>query len=238
MNSITYTPAVGQKFHQDGSVRAFPGNTIISFVDAENNPTLFQQCLDMQQRLRESEIGAKFAYLPPDSFHMTVMDLLCAEVRTPDRWSNKLALSAPLKECDAFFLDCVPQIPSPQPLTMRYAASHGNFNIGLEPSDLEAKEALRHYRDQVADATGVRRANHETYQFHVSLAYQLIELNAAEEKLYAAFKRRMGEVLDTCRSGDPDGSAETITLPPPRLVFFDDMFRFVPEDQYQTLKTR
>ncbi|NJN16631.1 MAG: DUF1868 domain-containing protein [Oscillochloris sp.] len=77
--SIGYTREVGRKFHPDGSARLFPGNTVICFAAASE--PLYQAAVGLQDRLRTTSYGHRFALLPPPSFHMTVIELLCDQVR-------------------------------------------------------------------------------------------------------------------------------------------------------------
>ena len=93
-----------------------------------------------------------------------------------------------------------------------------NFAIYLEPVDRQTDQALRKYRDQVAEATGVRFEDHDSYQFHISLAYRLIELTEEEEddltRMLAHIDRHLHENFGLFHP------------PAPQLTFFNDMFHF------------
>lgn len=226
---IRYTNEVGRKFYPDGSPRLFPGNTTICFVDPDS--PIGQAGRAFQVALREA-FGPKFAPLPPSSFHMTTMELLCDEVRAPERWSSQLALDAPLAATDAFFVERVGPLPAPAGLTMRLTTvghRHGIL-LNLEPADAATGEALRAYREAVAAATGVRFPDHDSYGFHISLAYRIIHLDTAEEAALAALAAAW---LPRLRDA---GAA--IALPPPALTFFDDMVRFVTAEERHTLRSR
>ena len=101
MPDIQYAPAVGNKFYEDGTVRQFPGNTIICFADPQSQA--FQEAEWAQQQLLRESYADKFAILPPSSFHMTVLDLICDQVRETEKWSSHLSLDAPLEEVDQHF---------------------------------------------------------------------------------------------------------------------------------------
>ena len=139
MQGGQYTQHVGQKFYADGSVRAFPGNTILCFVDIERHTAVYERTLSVQAELLAMPWHAKFTLLPPSSFHMTVMDLLVDEVRTPARWSSKIPLSATLEETDTFFLATVPTVPVPERFRMRYTGIRKPAMIELEPADQETE---------------------------------------------------------------------------------------------------
>jgi hypothetical protein len=221
-HDATWTPTreVGRKFYADGTARRFPGNTIICFVDPES--PLGQAASAFQAALHAQPWGAKFALLPPSSFHMTVMDLLCDQVRVAERWSPHLPLDAPLPATDAFFLERVPAVPLPTLRTMRVDSIYTGFGLMLmlEPTDAATEAALRGYRDAIASATGVRHPDHNSYGFHMSLGYRLYALDAAETASLTAL----------CAAWAPQlrDAGATLALPPPVLCSFADMTAFVP----------
>jgi hypothetical protein len=227
--SPRYTHEVGRKFYPDGAPRIFAGNTTICFVDPDG--PLGRAAQAFQQALAAT-FGPRFALLPPSSFHMTTMELLCDEIRTPERWSAQLPLDAPIAATDPFFIERVTPLPAPAGLTMRVTSighRHGML-LNLEPADAATGEALWAYREAVATATGVRFPDHASYWFHISLAYRIIELDAAEEAALAEFAATwLPRLRDV-------GAA--IALPPPTLTFFDDMCRFVTVEERHTLRTR
>lgn len=220
MTMPRYTREVGRKFHPDGRPRQFAGNTIICFVEPASS--IGAAAHAFQEALGAAPFGRKFALLPPSSFHMTVMELLCDEVRSPERWSALLPLDAPLPATDAFFLARVLPVAAPAGLTVRVTgvAHPDNLWLTLEPAGDQTAAALRDYREAVATATGVRFPDHDRYRFHLSLAYRLIALDADEEVALAALAQSWQPQLQAAGAG--------IALPPPVLTGFDDMFRFVP----------
>lgn len=224
------TREVGRKFHPDGTARRFAGNTLICFV-APASP-IGQAASAFQAALHAQPFGSKFALLPPASFHMTVMELLCDETRVAERWSRYLPLDAPLADTDAFFAARVSAVPAPADLLMQvnglYAAN--NIMLTLEPANPATATALHHYREAIAAATGVRFPDHATYGFHLSLAYRLYELAAAETtSLDALCTQWLPRLRDA-------GSA--IALPPPELTAFNDMTLFVPMAERGSLLDR
>ena len=70
MSEEKYTVHVGNKFHPDGSVRRFPGNTIISFVGAEEHEAVYELGLLVQQIISEQPYKHIFAFLPPSSLSL------------------------------------------------------------------------------------------------------------------------------------------------------------------------
>lgn len=224
-----YTNEVGRKFFADGQPHVFAGNTIICFVPRHSH--IFRLSEWVQRQVHTAPFADKFTFLPPSSFHMTMMELLCDETRTPDRWVPSLPLDAPLAETDEHFIGTVTTVPPPAAIRMRFVeTSRKSCAINLEPADRETALALQTYRDAVAEATGVRFPNHDTYQFHISLAYRLIHLTDHEEA-----------ELDTLLTTVDRHLAQNFALfepAAPQLTFFDDMFHFATVDERASLQTR
>lgn len=218
--AVTPTREVGRKFHPDGTARRFAGNTIICFVAPES--VIGRAASAFQAALQAQSFGTKFTLLPPSSFHMTVMDLLCDEVRTAERWSTQLPLDVALSASDAFFAERVPGIPAPTGLVMQVSGLYyaDNLMLTLDAADDATAAKLRDYRKAIAEATGVRHPDHDSYGFHMSLGYRLYELDADEAAALAELCEEWTPQLKTA------GAA--IALPPPELTAFDDMTLFVP----------
>lgn len=230
MSSFQYTEHIGEKFHPDRSVRTFPGNTIICFVDPQQHAGIFQECVWAQEQLKAMQCQHKFGFLPPDSFHMTVFQLLVDQPRIAEHWSPFLPHTASLEEMDRFVIEKVANIPAPMGFRIRYKFIRKPATIEVEPADLETEHTLRRYRKRISEATGVQYPDHDSYKFHISFAYHLIKLTPEEE----AERQAIFAKIDT-RLQETFGVFETTS---PQLVFFDDMFTFVPESERHTLTTR
>ena len=211
-----YTKAVGTKFHADGSLRRFPGNTIVCHT-AHLEPLQSHLVWVQSEYKKLSFANSKLAFLPPSSFHMTFFELLCDEVRRPELWSSKLALDAPLEETDRFFAQVLRGFDFPQEIHMRVDDLHVS-TIRLRPKSEEHEAYLRAKRDELAEITGVRQPNHDRYGFHISLAYLLIQLTPEEKDEFEAFRRRLLPLVQE-RLG-------IFALEKPEYVLFQDMGAF------------
>lgn len=229
MTTNTYTYHVGEKFHADGSVRAYPGSTIICFADPES--AIYQAGVSVQTALSEQAFGYKFALLPPSSFHMTVFSLILDAQRVLPLWSAFLPVDTPLAQMDDFFMERVATVVPPDNFRMclTYIGGKG-LSFRLSPADEDTYRALHDYRGRIAAATGVRYPDHDTYEFHLTLAYNLITLSDDENRAFAEWKLNLGEAL-RCDIGVFDTGT-------PQLTFFDDMFAFLTADQRHRLHSR
>ena len=218
---MEYTASVGTKFHADGSVRRFPGCSVVCRL----SPLMPQYArLEWVQAYSSDEFFAKkLAYLPPESFHMTVFDLICDQRRVPEHWSDRVGLDAPLKEVEATLTRAIDALEFPtRRFRMRFGGLgpfHTTLHVLLDPADWATRKALASFRDEISQVTGVRHPNHDDYRFHVSLAYLLRPLSTQDKSDYLSFtaetEARLEAVLSTLRLGQPE------------LVLFDDMHDFV-----------
>lgn len=229
---MVYTDTVGKKFYPDGRVRLFPGNTVIAFGDSADC-NAYMQARWVQARLLELPCADKFTLLPASSFHMTIIQLICDQARRAEHWSSRMPLETPLAVMDQFFIQTVPAVPAPTNFRMtfqRLQVGAVGMSIRLSPADESTAAALQAYRDAVADITGVRFPDHDTYAFHISLAYQIQHLTPAEQPAFAEFVQQVNAHLNRAFGLFDSG--------PPVLTFFDDMFQFVPVKLRHTLVSR
>jgi len=174
------------------------------------------------ERFRAGPFAPCFAELPASSHHMTVFDLVCDEVRRPERWSSRLPLDADLERADTSFGRWLAGVePWPDALRMRFddvGPSDVTFHLRISPGDDATAAALAAFRGAVSAATGVRHPVHDRYRFHISLAYQLRWMDGGERRAFDAFVRGVEDELA--------GGFGELLLGPPQLVLFDDMFDF------------
>jgi hypothetical protein len=162
---------------------------------------------------------------------MTVFSLICDQRRDPAEWSSHLAIDAPLVETDRFFIEALAPLSAPPGfrMIMNFIGGWG-MSFVLSPADENTFFRLRTYRNQLSRASGVRYPDHDTYIFHMTLAYLLIMLTPDEAEHYLAWRTARGDALR-----DQIGVFETGA---PLLTFFEDMFAFVPTEQRHTLPSR
>lgn len=207
------------KFSPDGTPRHFPGNTIICPVSPDSAEA--GHVAQAVEHLRRS-FAFDFVLLPPTSWHMTVFELLCDQVRAVDRWSRYLDTATPLAVTDEFFAARIPTVSAPEELMMRYRS----FTIGddaagllLEPDDASTAAELEQYRERLSDVTGVRFPGHDTYRFHITVAYKLKEPSVETQRQIDAAAAQTHTDLDGAR----------FRLPRPVLTYFSDMTEFVAD---------
>lgn len=179
---MRYTGTVGRKFSESGAALPFPGNTVVCMVDpATPTHRILVEARDLLKR--ELNGVARYTWLPDDSFHMTVFDCVCDPERRPEVWTSRLPLDAPLTEIDALLSTQFAGLPPPEPFRMKYdrlILKHW-VAVGLAAESAAEDARIRGFRDQLSERVGVRQPGHATYGFHITFAYGLVELEAADQ---------------------------------------------------------
>lgn len=136
-----------------------------------------------------------------------------------------------MKKVDEYFEQEVPKIESPERIHMKYQSIYMGdyFTICLEPATSQVSENIAHYRKRISAVTGI--PFNADYQFHISIAYQVIHLNKEEKK---ERDRNLVEIRERLNR-----NLDTFILPPPGLVFFDTMYAFYKDKEltYRWMKS-
>ncbi len=221
MQDASLPSGVGRKFHPDGRVRPFAGNTIVCHTASA--AALTDRLGRLHERLRAARAARLYTLLPPSSWHMTLFDGVTDEVRIPDRWPQDMPLDMPLAEVHRHFEERLKaEVFGPKlTFSMRATATgrlRNGIDIRLRPVDAAEEQAIRTLRDRIAAVLRLRRAAHDTYGFHITLAYFIAypgEDEAAE--LHGLMKEEV-QVLEA--------SLPPFFVGPPEFCHFNDMFVF------------
>jgi hypothetical protein len=222
----THPHDVGRKFFVGGRVRPFAGNTIIAHLPQQGlGFRTFDSILDIYRDLPACGFGRKVTALPTSSYHMTVFGGANDQQRDRGPWPSDLPHDLPIEVCNRllaerlaeFRLGCEPVFRMTVDETVP-AATASPITLHLRPLDDGEAAKLRLLRDRLAEALKIRSADHDTYRFHITMAYQIdwftrsetAEYRAALGKWRAAVKR----------------SAPVIALGAPEYCVFNDMFAF------------
>lgn len=211
---------IGNKFHEDGSVRFFPGNTIISLVD-HKAPVWAEYC-KIREMLKAYPVSRCMTFLPDESIHMTVFEGVCHQWRKPELWTNLLPLDCTLTETDDLFERELAKVKPLGSVRMRLdsiALGYG-ASILLMPATQNDLAELRRYRDDCSKALGIRHPIHDTYRYHLSMCYLTKNATDEEEQQLKAFAGKATAYIKASRI--------YFTIQQPRLTFFENMFFFNP----------
>jgi hypothetical protein len=88
-------------------------------------------------------------------------------------------------------------------------------------ADAASERALRTLRDKIAEVYQYRAPDHDTYGFHITLAYTMADFSKAEMTRYRS-------ILDNAVEGIV-AATPVLELGLPEYCTFRDMYRFDPE---------
>lgn len=219
-------PDVGSKFDAQGHVLPFAGNTIICHLPQQGEHAApFRALLDLFRELPRHGFARKLTLLPPSSYHMTLFGGANDQQRTAAAWPAGIPLDAPIDECtrilqgrlDGFALG------GAGPIRMRIAlddspADERPLKIRLVAADAAEERHLRDLRDRLAERLRLRSPTHDSYEFHITLAYLYQLLSPAEHRDFRAMRTAWHKRLAT--------RCPEIRLPLIEFCRFPDMFHF------------
>lgn len=218
---------VGRKFYADGRVKAFAGNTIVCHLPQQGEGAEpFNALLDIYREMPQQHFVRKLTAVPPSSYHMTVFGGANDQDRRLPVWPADLPLDLPIADCnrvlgerlrDFSLEDSTPPYRMRVDLSEPFAAE-APIVIRLQPVDDAERLRLTRLRDRLAKRLAIRAQNHETYRFHITLAYQIQWLTATEQ---AEFRNVLKGWRETLARRCP-----IITLGAPEYCFLKDMFAF------------
>lgn len=213
-----YPSGVGQKFYRDGSVRQFPGNTIICHLDPDS--ALFKTLLSMRKTLEELPFASAFTLLPPSSWHMTVFEGVCDQIRKTGHWPSDLPITASLETCNVLFeqklkdfalRDDVPFKVKPLGLLPLV----DGIALNIQPATADDEQRLRDLRDRLSELLMLRHEEHASYEFHLSIGYLIRQLSQEEQNdLHRIFENEHAT------------NGACFELGAPEFCLFEDMFAY------------
>lgn len=212
------------KFNTDGSVRPFAGNTVICH-------------LPQQSRVQDANCSAggcapvkllsgKLAVLPSDSYHATILGGPNDQDRQRYGWPSDIPINTPMADCNRIIGERIAQFRTHTELPLRFRldqektlAPQRPCGLQLVPADENEEHKIRTLRNRMSDEVfRYRTSDHDTFGFHISMAYQMRGLAAAERREY---QRILMQRLPAIVAAVP-----VIELGVPEFCTFEDMYRF------------
>ena len=213
-----YPMWIGHKFMPDGQLLPFPGHTIICHISPESE--LFRALRELYEALKSQEFASLYILLPPSSWHMTIFEGVSDQIRKSCSWPASLALDEPLSSCTTFVrerlavfnLECEPPFHM---VVEGYEPLMEGIALKVIPASAEEEKRLRRLRNRLSKQCQMQHPGHDTYSFHISLAYLLRHPDHAQH-------HKLSEFLQAYRSKLP----LRFELGAPEFCTFDNMFAF------------
>jgi hypothetical protein len=212
------------KFNPDGRPRPFAGNTVVCHLPQQSR---FRDAVAaLGDALRSSSFAGKLAVLPSDSYHVTILGGLNDQDRTRYGWPSDLPINAPIAECNRIIGERITRFRMHSELPIRFCvdkertvALQRASGLQLVPADATERLKLQMLRDRMAaEVFSYRAADHDTFEFHVSLAYQMSGFTTEERRDYQSeLARHLPTIV---------AAASVIEFGVPEFCTFEDMHRF------------
>lgn len=187
-NRPLYPAGIPAKFSPEGVVQRFPGNTTLCHVPA--NSPLLPGLRAVYAALSSHPVLSKHIHLlPPASWHMTVVDGVREGECEPGMWPTGKEKQPLAKSTEEFAQNLrllglkLEEEGLAPPYRMRirgFDPAVVGIGLELEGATAEEEQRMRRLRDRIAGLFGFRAPNHETYVFHLSMAYLLRHIDGKE----------------------------------------------------------
>jgi hypothetical protein len=214
------------KFNPDGTTKPFAGNTVICHLPVQCE--MRDAMVALHEELAGSPLVHKLGLTSTASYHMTVFPGANDQARSSYGWPSYVPLDATIEECNrlvgermiAAQFDCkLPvRVRVDVPATLNYFAA---CTLRLVPVDVGQNARLRKLRDQLADVYGFRTKDHDQYEFHMTMSYQMARFTEREQIFY---RRILRAHLKSIVASGP-----VLELGEPEYCVFPDMLRFEPK---------
>jgi hypothetical protein len=215
---MAYGLDIGRKFYEDGTVRRYPGNTVVA--DVTPGCTGYDVMNKLRDMIIENGFEKTVILLPSDSYHMTVISGVNDQVRDAEHWPPNMPLDTPMAEMDDYISEAVAKVPMPKNIRVKFNRVIFGSHCMIIAVDPVNEAELREFRDAVAKEIGFKLPRHDNYTFHISLGYTWVMPEGEELERFNALKQKMNEFL----AKQPE-----FGINPPYMAFYNDMYAFSPE---------
>jgi hypothetical protein len=210
-------PHLGVRFDTTGRFLPEAGNTVVAQV-APGSPTE-AALTGLRAALLALPEAGHFAFTNPASWHMTVFEGVIETRRMAEFWPEGLAPDLPIDTVTDRMIDRLAGWQAPPDFAMRITAvtPFGLRLTGATPAD---ETVARDWRDRLSATFGLHRPGHETYGFHITLAYAVTPLPAGA---LPDLRRAMDDLTRQMQAAVP-----VLDLARPAFCRFADMNAFPP----------
>nr|WP_180883023.1 DUF1868 domain-containing protein [Mesorhizobium loti] len=209
---------LNRRFDAVGTFLPQPGNTVVSHV-VDGSATQ-QALVRVREALKVLPYGDRFAYTPVSSLHMTVFQGTIEGRRKSAYWPRELASEAPIDETTTFFLDRLKAFPKASEFRMR-PVEVTPLGVVVTGATLGDEQIIRALRDRLTAPFGYSHPDHDSYTFHITLAYLKAWLPAGAEATYLPALAELTRSLVM--------EVEVFELEVPAFCTFNDMTEFKPQ---------
>jgi len=203
---------LGKRYDRAGVFQPEPGNTVVCHVvpGSETERAL----VDARARYLAMPEADKLAPTPVESYHMTLFQGIIEGRRRQPYWPADVATDTPIEAMTELMLKRLETFSAVEPfqVAVTMALPTGLIVEGATAAD---RHAMADWRNRFADVFGYRHPDHDSYQFHITMAYMIDWLDAASVPAWHA-------MLDEV-TADIAARAPVLDLRAPAFCAFQDM---------------
>ena len=166
---------LGKRFDATGVFLPEHGNTVVAQV-TQGSPTE-AALITLRGRLQALPHAAHFAFTAVESYHMTVFEGVTETRRTPDFWPEGLPPDLTIDAATRAMADRLAGWIAPPAFAMRVTGVTP-FGLRLAGATPQDEAAARAWRNALCQAFRLRAPRHDSYGFHITLAYVMRPLPA------------------------------------------------------------
>ena len=211
------------KFNPDGTRRPFAGNTVICHLPVQS--AMRDAMVAFHDELVVAPFHHKLGPTSTDSYHMTIFPGANDLSRKATGWPSYVPFDATIDECNRLVGERMAKahLACELPLRVRIDQAHTlsyttACSMRMVPVDAAENAKLRAVRDTLAEVYGFRLKDHDEYEFHITMSYQVAPFSPQEQ---AAYREMLNTHLKRIVEASP-----IVELGVPEYCTFPDMFRF------------
>jgi|TARA_B100000929_G_C15484605_1_gene412394 hypothetical protein len=204
------------KFDHSGKPLPFTGCSIICKIPIKSD--LFFELKSLQLKYKDLSPEKAYTYLPETSFHMTLFDCCNENTINTQYWPKNIEPDYNYKKTAYVLSKRIKKYIFPEKFDLKVKTLFGGYSIILEGNTEKDEKIIRECRNKLSDLLGIRFENHDTYIFHITLAYILRKLKDNEiEKIIKTNSRLLEGFVQ---------KFPLIRVEKPVLCTFENMYEF------------
>jgi hypothetical protein len=206
---------LGTRYDAKGTFLPEPGNTVVCHL--VEGSTSERAVIEVRDRILSMPDSDKLTFTPVSSLHMTLFQGIIEYRRALPYWPLDVPLNTSIDEMTRLYLDRLRQFEGFGPFKIK-VIDVTPIGLTVTGATSEDEAVIKKWRDALAVSLGYRHPDHDTYVFHITLAYPIDWLG---DDRFAVWQK----LLDDCLLY-LEKTAPTIEIHPPAFCSFKDMNHF------------